>query len=157
MTSRHCRNPLSPAFRVIVSAAVLSSACVVNAQFALTEVKRGIAVLMGTHRITRAIGLARTKELTMLGEIINAETAAAYGLVHRVVENLEAETNAFAAKFRDLPPLTVGICKQIAEASLTGDTQELEIALQTGLLNTADFQEGVASFFEKRPPKFVGG
>jgi enoyl-CoA hydratase/carnithine racemase len=132
-----------------------------TAKFILPEVKRGIAVLMGTQRITRTIGPARTKELVMLGESLNAQTALDYGLIHRLHPDseLDAAAEAWAAKFRALPPLTVGICKQIiqegAGMSLRA-SQDLEIERQAALLDTADFREGVASFFEKRPPVFKG-
>jgi enoyl-CoA hydratase/carnithine racemase len=150
-----------------VGGAVILSLCCdfriasATAKFSLPEVKRGIAVLMGTGRLTRTIGLARTKELTLLGESIHAEIALSYGLVNRVVDDdhLESEVEAFAAKFRRLPPRTIRIAKHIAEQSQhlsLRENQELEIRLQSELLNSADFQEGVASFFEKRPPHFTG-
>lgn len=132
-----------------------------SARFSLPEVKRGIAVLMGTGRITRAIGLARTKELTLLGGVIDAPTALDYGLLTRVFPDNELDTqaDAFAAQFRSLPPRTIAIAKQIADASThlsLAENQAMEIDLQSTLLNSGDLAEGVKSFFEKRPPNFTG-
>lgn len=132
-----------------------------TAKVIVPEVKRGIAVIMGTKRLTRTIGLARTKELTMLGDSITAAQAYEYGLATRVfpTELFEQEVSAFAAKFRQLPPLTVKICKQIAEDSQflnLAENQAQEIALQSPLLQTEDMGEAIASFFEKRPPVFKG-
>jgi enoyl-CoA hydratase/carnithine racemase len=132
-----------------------------NAKIIVPEVKRGIAVIMGTKRLTRTIGLARTKELTMLGDSISAQEAHSIGLLHRVYPNerFEAEVAAFADRFRRLPPLTVALCKRIAEESqhLTlAENQAQEIALQAQLLHTEDIQEAIASFLEKRPPTFKG-
>lgn len=132
-----------------------------TAQFSFPEVKRGIAVIMGTQRITRIVGIARAKELVMLGEPLSAQQAYDYGMLNALLpdEELDAAAAAFADKFRRLPPLTVSVCKRIAdegEKLSLRQSQELEIELQAALLNTADFQEAVVSFFEKRPPTFVG-
>src|SRR5512139_925424 len=52
--------------------------------FALPEVKLGLAVIMGTQRISRVIGIAAAKELVLLGDRFNAQTAQALGLLHNV-------------------------------------------------------------------------
>jgi len=132
-----------------------------NTKISFPEVKRGIAVLMGTKRITQVTGLARAKELTLLGDMVTADVALDYGLLTRVVDNaaLDDAVEAFAARFRALPPRTIGIAKQIAQASATvslAENQRLEVDLQADLLDSSDFKEGIVSFFEKRPPKFTG-
>jgi len=131
-----------------------------NTIFGLPEVKRSIGVIMGTQRITRAIGIAHTKELVMLGNNIHAKRAYEMGLVNQVVPlaALKEKVQAFAAQFLDLPPLAVGLCKKIINEGqfLERAGQDLEIEAQAALLDTADFKEAIASFFEKRKPIFEG-
>lgn len=129
--------------------------------FALPEVKLGIAVLMGTHRITRVAGMPTTKELILLGERFDAQTAQTYGLVHKVVppDRLDAAVNTLAAKFRKLPPRTTGIAKRIINQGYhlsLRESQNLEIDAQAELLDSPDFREAVESYLERRQPRFTG-
>jgi enoyl-CoA hydratase/carnithine racemase len=129
--------------------------------FSLPEVKLGMAVIMGTQRISRLAGVAKTKELVLLGKRFNARDAQAYGLVNSVVppEELDAAVEALAGKLVKLPVRTVGIAKRIINEghhlSMRG-SQDLEIDAQAELLHSPDFREGLASHLEKRPPHFVG-
>ncbi len=131
-----------------------------NTIFGLPEVKRSIGVIMGTQRITRTIGLACTKELVMLGDNINAQRAYETGLVNKVVsqDQLKESVQNFAEQFLELPPLAVGLCKKIINEGqfLERAGQDLEIEAQAALLDTKDFKEAIASFFEKRKPVFKG-
>jgi len=132
-----------------------------NARFSFPEVKRGIAVIMGTQRVTRTVGVARAKELILTGDLIHADEAGQIGLVTRVVDvdKFDEEVEAFAAKFRDLPPRTISIANEIIEKGqhmTLRESQDLEIALQSSLLGSHDMREGVVSFLEKRAPKFTG-
>ena len=131
-----------------------------NTIFGLPEVKRSIGVIMGTQRITRTIGIAHTKELVMLGNNIDAERAYQMGLVNQVVPvaTLKEKAEAYATQFLGLPPLAVGLCKKIINEGqfLERAGQDLEIESQAALLDTADFKEAIASFFEKRKPVFEG-
>ena len=132
-----------------------------TAVFGLPEVKRSIGVIMGTQRITRVAGLAATKEMTLLAENFGAEQAQRYGLVTQLVadEALETAVSDLANKFRSLPPRAVGVAKRIIDEgySMTvRESQDLEIEAQQALLNSADFQEAVAAFFAKRPPRYTG-
>jgi enoyl-CoA hydratase/carnithine racemase len=129
--------------------------------FALPEVKLGIAVLMGTHRITRVAGVAAAKKLVLLGERINAQTAHTVGLVHSIVppDQLDASVAALADKFRKLPPRTVGIAKRIFNSTYhlsLRESQDMEIDAQAELLNSPDLREAIESYLTKREPHFTG-
>jgi enoyl-CoA hydratase/carnithine racemase len=130
-----------------------------QAKFALPEVKMGIAVIMGTQRITRLAGIAHTKEMVLLGEMFDAQQAQKYGLLNQILANddLDKATLNLAEKFYRLPPRTIAIAKQIIDEGADLDlrsSQELEIQLQGELLGSADWLEAVKSHFEKRPPQF---
>ena len=131
-----------------------------NTKFALPEVKRSIGVIMGTQRITRVIGIAHTKELVLLGNSLPVSRALQMGLVNEVVpkEDLEGRVIDFAGQFLELPPLAVGLCKKIINDGqfLERSGQDLEMEAQAGLLQSDDFREAIASFFEKRKPHYKG-
>ena len=132
-----------------------------SAMFHLAEVQLGIAVLMGTQRLTRIAGVPNTKEMVMLAERFSAEKAQIYGLLHNLVEAEELDEIAedLAIRFSKLSPQTVSIAKQIIDEGVSlslRESQDLEIDLQATLLNSFDFQEGVTAFFEKRSPQFTG-
>jgi enoyl-CoA hydratase/carnithine racemase len=129
--------------------------------FGFPEVKRGIPVIMGTHRVTRIMGPALTKELLFFGRNLRAHTAEAYGLVHKVVEpeKLDQAVTALAEKCTKLPPRTMGAIKRIINDGYhlsLRDSQLLEIETQAQLLDSPDFKEAVMSYLENRPPHFIG-
>ena len=132
-----------------------------TATFHLPELRLGIAVLMGTQRLTRVAGMANTKAMVLLAERFDAQQAMAYGILNDVVGQgeLDDAVQHLAEKFLKLPPRTVSVAKRIIEE---GDTlslrksQDLEINLQATLLNSPDFEEGVNAFFEKREAQFKG-
>jgi enoyl-CoA hydratase/carnithine racemase len=130
-----------------------------DAVFGLPEVKRSIAVLMGTQRITRVAGVAAAKEMVLLAEDFDAERARKYGLLHRVVppQELEAEAVGLAERFLLLPPRAVAIAKRIIDRGYElplRESRDLEIDSQLELLHSTDLREALDSFLEKRQPNF---
>jgi enoyl-CoA hydratase len=133
-----------------------------SAVFGQPEVKLGlIPGAGGTQRLPRLIGPTRAKELIFFGDSIDAQEAYRLGLVNRVVptDRLLAEATAWAARLAELPPLALAMAKQAID---TGADLALSAGLYleqqsfVALFGTADEQEGVAAFLEKRPPHFTG-
>jgi 2-(1,2-epoxy-1,2-dihydrophenyl)acetyl-CoA isomerase len=116
----------------------------------------------GTFILPRLVGWKRASELMMTGDVVTAERALEMGMINGVVpdEELLARALAMAEKLSQAPTAAIGRIKELLEASATNDyggqlELEREAQIESGL--TKDFNEGVAAFIEKRPPKFVGG
>jgi enoyl-CoA hydratase/carnithine racemase len=116
---------------------------------------------MGTHRITRLVGPAVTKELLFFGHNLRAHTAEAFGLVHQVVEpeKLDQAVATMANRCTRLAPRTIGAIKRIINDGYhlsLRESQNLEIDAQAELLDSPDFKEAVVSYLENRSPQFIG-
>lgn len=115
----------------------------------------------GTFFLPRAIGEKLAAELLMTGDAVSAERALRIGMVNHVVQPQLLETEAFkmAAKLAAGPTGAIARVKQMMNASFSNDLAaqlalEHECQIESG--KSADFKEGVAAFFEKRPPNFSG-
>jgi len=116
----------------------------------------------GLIRFVRTIGLPRTRELFLTGDMLNAERADAVGLVNRVIEgDFEEESVAFAARIAASAPLSMKGNKQalqtIAENPVLTEDQIAElVALRETCFASEDFLEGITAFGEKRKPRWTG-
>jgi 2-(1,2-epoxy-1,2-dihydrophenyl)acetyl-CoA isomerase len=133
-----------------------------STRFSVAFIKIGLMPDAGvTFFLPRIVGLGRAIEISMLGDVVDAEEACRIGLVNRVVpdEELEAETTALANKLAAMPTRALGSTKQALYASFESDLEtalEREAVGQTLCGRTADHEEGVAAFFEKRKPNSTG-
>ena len=113
----------------------------------------------GTWLLSRAVGLARAKELMFTADLIGAAEASRIGLVNRVVPaaELATTTRALAERIAAGPPAVLTMVKQLvnrAAASDLASALELEAFAQGQALAGPDHQEGLRAFFDKRPPRF---
>jgi enoyl-CoA hydratase/carnithine racemase len=118
----------------------------------------------GLRRFIDAIGVARTRELFLLGSYIDARTALAWGLVNRVTEgeNVEALALELAGELAGNAPLSqVGNKRVIAallhaESALAEDLERELIELRRASFESQDLREGMSAFAEKRRPRWRG-
>jgi enoyl-CoA hydratase/carnithine racemase len=115
----------------------------------------------GTQRLPRLVGLAKAKEMILLGDMIDAEEAERIGLVTRVAprEALEQEVNALALKMASAPTTAIGLAKRSIHEGLCRDIRsglELEALNQSLCMQTSDAKEGITAILEKRAPRFIG-
>jgi 2-(1,2-epoxy-1,2-dihydrophenyl)acetyl-CoA isomerase len=116
----------------------------------------------GTYLLSRVVGLARAKELIFTADIIDAAEALRLGMVNRVVPcaELQTATRTLAEKIAAGPPLALRMAKDLVNRAAASSDLETALnleALSQGVAITSDdHREGVAAFFEKRPPRFTG-
>lgn len=139
-------------FRVAAESASLGS----------PEINLGIIPGWGaTQRLPRLLGLARAKELVLLGDRISADEALKIGLVHKVVplDRLYEEAEALAQRLAAGPPVALGVAKRaMNEGSQLPLVEGLRMEAESfGVLaETEDIIEGISAFFERRKPEFKG-
>jgi 2-(1,2-epoxy-1,2-dihydrophenyl)acetyl-CoA isomerase len=133
-----------------------------TARFIEVFVRRALVPDAGAaYILTRLVGVHRTKELLMLGDDVSAQRACEIGLITRVVEpsELAGEAAALAARLASGPTRALALTKWLVNRALDGSRSasfEDEAIAQDLNMHTADGQEGLASFVERRPAEYRG-
>jgi 2-(1,2-epoxy-1,2-dihydrophenyl)acetyl-CoA isomerase len=133
-----------------------------RARFGTAFAKVGLGGDFGaTWQLTRKVGAAKAKELFFLPELLNAEQAAALGLVNRVLPeaNFLTEATAIARRIAHGPLVSYRYMKQNINHAMSSDfssSLQREAVSQLRCGQTQDHREGVAAFLEKREPRFSG-
>ena len=114
-----------------------------------------------SYLLPRALGMAKAKELILLGGQLTAEEAEQAGLATAVVppdQVLERATSIGDELARG-PTRTIGLSKRLLSRSFETslpDLLELEAHMQALVVATEDLAEGITAFSEKRPPDYSG-
>ncbi len=132
-----------------------------GARFATPGVKIGLFCSKPMVAVSRAIGRKRALEMLLSGDFVDAHTAAEWGLVNRVVsaDELDSAARELAVKIASASAYTVRIGKQAfyRQIDLPADlAYEYARDVMVENAQSADAQEGMSAFLEKRAPTWSG-
>jgi 2-(1,2-epoxy-1,2-dihydrophenyl)acetyl-CoA isomerase len=166
---RNCPKPIIAMINGPVAGAGLGLALACDLRVAGKSARFGTAFVRigysgdygGTWSLTRLVGTAKARELYLLGDVIDAETAHSLGMVNKLVDDsaLRDETMTLARRLADGPRVALGYIKKNLFAAETEPFQtvlDLEAEHQARCAFTEDHKEAVAAFNEKRRPVFKG-
>jgi len=128
-----------------------------NVKMGLTAINVGLNCVGPVIPVARCVGQKKALELLLYGELIKADQALELGLINRVVsrDDLDEAALAWARDLAKKSPVAVKIAKSAFYAS-RDMPYEAQFAYMNEafarLCDTSDAKEGVAAFFEKRPP-----
>jgi enoyl-CoA hydratase/carnithine racemase len=132
-----------------------------TARFGTTGVSFGLFCSTPAVPLSRAVERKAALEMLFTGDLVDAARAREIGLVNKVVPaaELTAATTALAASIARQSPLVLALGKRAfyeqAGMSLR-DAYRHASAVMVENLMTADGEEGIAAFIEKRPPQWSG-
>ncbi len=144
-------------------------ACMADIRIASSAARFGVTFLKlglipgdgGAWLLPRQVGMSRAAEMLFTGDIVDADTACAWGLVSRVVapEALMDEAMALANRIAQQPPHALRLGKSLlrqGQVASYDTVMELSAAAQGLSHMTEDHMEGVEALLEKRAPVFKG-
>ena len=133
--------------------------CVPSAKFSFPGLERGAMPKDGgTQRLPRLVGPAWAKDMLLTGRSVDANEALSIGLVNRVSEDITETIAELSAQITGGSPIGVRYAKEAVGKGIDLTLEQglrLEADLNVILQSTSDRSEGLRSFLEKRPPKFI--
>jgi methylglutaconyl-CoA hydratase len=120
-----------------------------DAAFAFSEAKLGIVPAMISPFVLAKIGTSAARRYFVTGERFDAETALRIGLVHEVADDLDGAVARIVEELLSAGPEAARAAKALARSAGSPGERAQLIA---GLRSSAEGQEGLRAFLEKRPP-----
>jgi cyclohexa-1,5-dienecarbonyl-CoA hydratase len=131
-----------------------------TAKFGQPEIQVGVLPPIAAQIMPRIIGRKAAMDLILSGRIVSAGEAMGMGLINKVVAkgNLSAETDKFIKPYLSLSAEVIRVTKKTINAGLIDDFESslkiIEDIYLNKLMKTADAQEGLKAFLEKRSPEW---
>jgi len=130
-------------------------------RFLFTHVGLTGADMGAGYLLPKVVGLSKATELLLLGDAVDAETAARLGLANRVVPDAELMPAAldWARRLAEGPTLAISMTKRMLQNELNMDivtAVEAEAQAQALMLQGRDHKAFYEAFKEKRKPRFEG-
>ncbi len=131
-----------------------------KAKFGQPEIQVGVFPPIAALVMPRIMGRKKALELCLTGDVIKAAQAKELGLVNHVVapEDLEAKTEELTKKLTNLSPLVLKLTKKACLQGLAGEQETALDGIEDIYLNqlmvTADAEEGLRAFLDKRKPEW---
>jgi len=115
----------------------------------------------GTYVLPRLVGFQKAIALAMLGDKVSATEAERMGMIYKFFPDNEFQESSYAIakKLAKMPTQGLAYTKKLFNTGLCTSFEEqldLETKYQTLAGDTADYQEGITAFIEKRKPNFTG-
>jgi enoyl-CoA hydratase/carnithine racemase len=132
-----------------------------SAGFAIPGGKGGLFCHTPVVSVVRSIGRKRALEMAFTGDVVDARTAADWGLINKAVpdDELDAAIADLLQRSCRGSTLSKGLGKHAFYAQVDLDTDKayaLAVEVMAAAAVTPDAQEGIAAFLEKRKPKWGG-
>jgi cyclohexa-1,5-dienecarbonyl-CoA hydratase len=131
-----------------------------TAKFGQPEIQVGVLPPIAAQIMPRIIGRKAAMDLILSGRIISAQEAMGMGLINKVVakDDLSKETQEFVKPYLSLSAEILRLAKKTVKAGLIDDLEPslkiIEDIYLNELMRTADAQEGLKAFLEKRSPEW---
>jgi methylglutaconyl-CoA hydratase len=124
-----------------------------DADFGFTETRLGLVPALISPFVLARIGTGAARRLFVTGERFDAETALRIGLVHELADDLDAAVERVVAALLAGGPEAVRAAKELARSPAAPAATERALAERW---TSAEGQEGLRAFLEKRPPSWRG-
>ena len=128
-----------------------------DATFGLTEIRLGLWPFLIYRAVSTALGDRRTAELALTGRIFGAREAKEIGLVHEVSYDLEESAADLARSVAGFSPTAISSGLRFVRDVRGKDWEsagEIARRMRGEVFRSADFQEGIRAFQQKRAPKW---
>lgn len=132
-----------------------------KAKFCLSEVKIGLSPAVISPYVQRTLGERQMRRYALTAEIMSATTAFTLGLAHQVVEHdaldnaVESMLETLLAASPQAQRATKALLASVSQSSDSDTTREQTCQVIAKLRVSKEGQEGLASFFDKRPPRWA--